>query len=64
MMGDFIFLVNEKMCAGVDAERRTGEECLMVWVEKAGGDVLLDRPGCRGMNFTGIPVAPCLLTSL
>jgi TfoX/Sxy family transcriptional regulator of competence genes len=56
MMGGLIFMVNEKMCVGVDTDRSTGADRLMVRVGKAACDDLLDRPGCREMDFTGKPM--------
>lgn len=56
MMGGLVFMVNEKMCIGVDTDRKTGDDRLMVRVGKAIYDDLLARPGCREMDFTGKPM--------
>jgi TfoX/Sxy family transcriptional regulator of competence genes len=56
MMGGLIFMVNEKMCIGVDTDRQTGDDRLMVRVGKAAYDDLLERPGCKEMDFTGKPM--------
>lgn len=56
MMGGLIFMVNEKMCIGVDTDRKTGHDRLMVRVGKATYDDLLAHPGCREMDFTGKPM--------
>ncbi|MCC6727482.1 MAG: TfoX/Sxy family protein [Saprospiraceae bacterium] len=56
MMGGLIFMVNEKMCVGVDTDRSTSQDRLMVRVGKAIYTDLLDRPGCREMDFTGKPM--------
>lgn len=56
MMGGLIFMVDEKMCIGVDTDRQTSDDRLMVRVGKAAYDDLLDRPGCREMDFTGKPM--------
>lgn len=56
MMGGLIFMVNEKMCVGVDTDRSTGDDRLMVRVGKAAYHDLLARPGCREMDFTGRPM--------
>lgn len=53
MMGGLIFMVDEKMCIGVDADRKTGEDRLMVRVGKAAYEDLLTEVGCREMDFTG-----------
>lgn len=34
MMGGLIFMVNHKMCIGVDKDRKTGDDRLMVRVGK------------------------------
>ncbi len=56
MMGGLIFMVHEKMCIGVDTDRKSGDDRLMVRVGKAVHDHLLARPGCREMDFTGKPM--------
>lgn len=56
MMGGLVFMVNDKMCVGVDTDRKTGDDRLMVRVGKAVCDDLLDLPGCREMDFTGKPM--------
>ena len=56
MMGGLIFMVNEKMCIGVDTDRTTKDDRLMVRVGKAAHHDLLERPGCQEMDFTGKPM--------
>jgi TfoX/Sxy family transcriptional regulator of competence genes len=53
MMGGLIFMVNDKMCIGIDKDRKTGDDRLMVRVGKAAYDDLLKKKGCREMDFTG-----------
>ncbi|MFY0686665.1 MAG: TfoX/Sxy family protein [Cyclobacteriaceae bacterium] len=53
MMGGLIFMVNDKMCVGVDKDRKTLEDRLMVRVGKLNYDDLLQEQGCRVMDFTG-----------
>lgn len=53
MMGGLVFMVNNKMCVGVDKDRVTGEDRLMVRVGKAPYDKLLFKNGSREMDFTG-----------
>lgn len=53
MMGGLIFMVNEKMCIGVDTDRKTGHDRLMVRVGKAEHDDLIFKKGSREMDFTG-----------
>ncbi len=53
MMGGLIFMVNEKMCVGIDIDKKTGQDRLMVRVGKASGDQLIFTKGSREMDFTG-----------
>jgi len=53
MMGGLIFMVNDKMCVGIDIEKKTGKDRLMVRVGKASHDQLVFEKGSREMNFTG-----------
>lgn len=53
MMGGLIFMVNKKMCIGVDVDRQTQVDRIMVRVGKAAYDHLLSIKGCREMDFTG-----------
>jgi hypothetical protein len=53
MMGGLIFMVNDKMCVGIDIEKKTGKDRLMVRVGKASHDELVFEKGSREMNFTG-----------
>jgi len=47
MFGGLCFMVNNKMCVGVEKER------LMVRLDPAKYDEAMEREGCREMNFTG-----------
>ena len=53
MMGGLIFMVNEKMCLGVDRDKATGEDRLMVRIGKARHEQLIFTKGSREMDFTG-----------
>jgi hypothetical protein len=53
MMGGLIFMVNDKMCVGLDIDKSTGRDRLMVRVGKAKHDQLIFKKGSREMNFTG-----------
>ncbi len=56
MMGGLIFMVNEKMCVGVDIDRKNGADRLMVRIGKNAYEGLLKKKGCREMDFTGKPM--------
>jgi TfoX/Sxy family transcriptional regulator of competence genes len=50
MMGGLCFLVDGKMCVGVEKER------LMARIDPSGYDAALRRKGCVPMDFTGRPM--------
>ena len=47
MFGGLCFMVNDKMCVGVEKER------LMVRLAPALYETVLEKEGCRPMDFTG-----------
>lgn len=47
MFGGLCFMVNDKMCVGVEKER------LMVRLDPALFDEVMEKEGCRPMDFTG-----------
>lgn len=53
MMGGLIFMVNDKMCVGIDKDKNSEEDRLMVRVGKLPYQDLLKREGSRPMDFTG-----------
>ncbi|NMM48505.1 TfoX/Sxy family protein [Marinigracilibium pacificum] len=53
MMGGLIFMVNDSMCLGVDVDKTTGADRLMVRVGKLPYEELLNVKGSRKMDFTG-----------
>ncbi len=53
MMGGLIFMVNHKMCLGVDRDKKTTNDRLMVRVGKIPYQELLNNKGSREMDFTG-----------
>lgn len=56
MMGGMIFMVNEKMCVGIDIDKKTNKDRLMVRVGKLAYEDLLNKKGSRKMDFTGKPM--------
>lgn len=50
MFGGLCFMVNKKMCVGVEQER------LMLRIDPDQYDELLEKEGCRPMDFTGKPM--------
>lgn len=53
MMGGLIFMVNDKMCEGIDKDKKTNSDRLMVRVGKLPYKKLLQKRGSREMDFTG-----------
>ena len=53
MMGGLIFMVNHKMCIGIDIDKKTTLDRLMVRVGKVSHDKLLFKKGSTNMDFTG-----------
>jgi TfoX/Sxy family transcriptional regulator of competence genes len=47
MFGGLCFMVNDKMCVGVETSR------LMVRLDPAKYDEVIENEGCEPMNFTG-----------
>jgi TfoX/Sxy family transcriptional regulator of competence genes len=47
MFGGLCFMVNDKMCVGVEKER------LMVRLDPAMYDEVIEKEGCKPMDFTG-----------
>jgi TfoX/Sxy family transcriptional regulator of competence genes len=47
MFGGLCFMVNDKMCVGVESER------MMLRIDPARYDEVLEKEGCKPMDFTG-----------
>lgn len=50
MFGGLCFMVNDKMCIGVEKDR------LMVRLDPVKYDEVIEKEGCEPMNFTGKPM--------
>ncbi|WP_397364326.1 TfoX/Sxy family protein [Olleya sp. R77988] len=53
MMGGLIFMVNHKMCIGIDIDKKTNLDRLMVRIGRIEHDNLIFRKGSTNMDFTG-----------
>ncbi len=53
MMGGLVFMVNHKMCLGIDTDKNTKQDRLMVRVGKLPYEQLLGQKSSRKMDFTG-----------
>jgi len=56
MMGGQLILVDDKMLMGLDQDKKTKENRLMVRVGEEGWAEALRQLGCREMDFTGRPM--------
>jgi len=56
MMGGLIFMVNDKMCVGIDIDRKTKIDRLMVRVGPDYYEEALQQKGVKNMDFTGRPM--------
>ena len=55
MMGGLCFMVNEKMCIGIDREK-DGSNRLMLRLDPDQYQAILNEPGVRQMDMTGRPM--------
>ena len=49
-------MVDDKMCIGLNRDKSSGEDRMMVRVGKFAQDLCMKRTGCRAMEFTGRPM--------
>ena len=56
MMGGLIFMVDQKMCVGVDKDKKTGQNRLMARIGIDEYQLALKEKGSREMDFTGKPM--------
>ena len=56
MMGGLIFMVDQKMCVGVDKDKKTGQNRLMARIGTDEYHVALKEKSSREMDFTGKPM--------
>lgn len=56
MMGGLIFMVDDKMCIGVDIDKESGEDRLMARIGEVAYQQALAEKGSREMDFTGKPM--------
>ena len=55
-MGGYCFFLDEKMCVGLDLDKKTGEDRLMARVGADNMQKALRLKGCREMDITGRPM--------
>lgn len=56
MMGGMLFMVDDKMFMGLNQDKNSGQDRLMVRVGEEVQEMCLKRAGCLPMEFTGRPM--------
>jgi hypothetical protein len=56
MMGGMLFMVDDKMLMGVNQDKNSKVDRLMVRVGEEAEGLCMKRTGCRPMEFTGRPM--------
>lgn len=56
MLGGVAFMVDDKMCVGINQDKRTGVDRLMARIDPEFYYSPLKREGCREMDFAGRPM--------
>jgi hypothetical protein len=54
--GGYCFFMDDKMCIGMDIDKKTGQDRLMARIGDESMEMALKRPGCRPMDMTGRPM--------
>jgi hypothetical protein len=55
-MGGYCFFLNEKMCVGLDIDKKTNKDRLMSRIGIDAMENSLKKRGCRPMDITGRPM--------
>ncbi|MEN2280686.1 TfoX/Sxy family protein [Algoriphagus sp. SE2] len=53
MMGGMVFMVDDKMFMGLNRDKKSGKDRLMVRVGEDAQEMCMKRAGCIPMEFTG-----------
>lgn len=56
MMGGMLFMVDDKMFMGINRDKNSGKDRLMVRVGEDAEEMCIKRAGCRSMEFKGRPM--------
>jgi len=56
MLGGVAFMVDDKMCVGINRDKTTGVDRLMARIDPEFYYLALKREGCREMDFAGRPM--------
>ena len=55
-MGGYCFFLDDKMCVGMDIDKKTGKDRLMARIGEEAIEEALTKQGCRPMDITGRPM--------
>jgi len=55
-MGGYCFFMDEKMCVGLDIDKKTKQDRLMARIGPDAMELALKKKGCRVMDITGRPM--------
>ncbi len=55
-MGGYCFFLDDKMCIGIDIDKKTGKDRLMARIGEEAMPNALKKKGCRPMDITGRPM--------
>lgn len=55
-MGGYCFFLDDKMCVGIDIDKKTGKDRLMARIGEEAMEEALTKQGCRPMDITGRPM--------
>lgn len=56
-MGGYCFFIDDKMTVGIDIDKKTGKDRLMVRIGEDAMANALKKNGCRPMDITGRPMS-------
>ncbi len=56
MFGGICFMVDDKMCFGINIDKKSNEELLMCRLSEKDAEQCLETPYCIPMEFTGKPM--------
>jgi hypothetical protein len=56
MMGGLVFMVDDKMCIGLDKDKNTNTDRMMARINPKDYEASLEEQGVRKMDFTGKPM--------
>ena len=55
-MGGYCFFLDEKMCVGLDIDKKTDKDRLMARIGVENQEAAFKKKGCRPMDITGRPM--------